>query len=224
METKYCSICKVDKKIEDFSKAGRGKYRPCCKVCYKERYGEREKEASRRSYQNNKQQRDKVNKQWRVNNPEQIKQINKKSYTVNRDSILQNQKQRRQDNPEYYANYAKNREQNDLNFKLTRRLRSRIYSLMKGSKSQTTLQLLGCSANEFRLYLESKFECWMNWDNYGAYKENYRTWHIDHIKPCASFDLTQQDQQKQCFHYTNLQPLLAVDNLIKGDTYESFEN
>ena len=49
----------------------------------------------------------------------------------------------------------------------------------------------------------------MTWDNHGE-------WHIDHIKPCASFDLTDADQQRECFNYTNLQPLWAKDNLSKG--------
>ena len=49
----------------------------------------------------------------------------------------------------------------------------------------------------------------MNWNNIGK-------WHIDHIKPCKSFDLTKSDEQKKCFHYTNLQPLWALDNIKKG--------
>jgi hypothetical protein len=49
----------------------------------------------------------------------------------------------------------------------------------------------------------------MNWENQGE-------WHIDHILPCASFDLTKEEEQRKCFHYTNLQPLWAKDNMIKG--------
>jgi len=54
----------------------------------------------------------------------------------------------------------------------------------------------------------------MNWNNYGYYG-----WHIDHIKPCSSFDLSKDLEQRKCFHYTNLQPLLAKDNLEKGAKY-----
>lgn len=214
METKSCSICKKDKPLSDYTKAGKGKYRPCCKICYKERYGEKEKLAAQRSYQNNKEERDDRNKQWRKNNKEQSKKIYKKSYEKNKDSILEKQKEIRKNNPAYYANYARNRENRDIHFKVARRLRNRIYSLMKGNKSRHTLELLGCSLEELKLHLESQFTEGMTWDNYGE-------WHIDHKKPCAAFDLALEEEQRKCFHYTNLQPLWKLDNLRKGDKYES---
>ncbi len=62
-----------------------------------------------------------------------------------------------------------------------------------------------------REHLEKQFKEGMTWENHGLYG-----WHIDHIIPCASFDLTDLEQQKKCFHYTNLQPLWAKENLIKG--------
>jgi hypothetical protein len=62
-------------------------------------------------------------------------------------------------------------------------------------------------------HLESHFTEGMNWDNYGVYG-----WHMDHIIPCAAFDLTKPEDQSKCFHYTNLQPLWAKDNLSKRDT------
>jgi hypothetical protein len=60
-------------------------------------------------------------------------------------------------------------------------------------------------------HLESKFTEGMSWSNYG-----YKGWHVDHIKPCASFDLSDPEEQKKCFHYTNLQPLWWYDNFKKG--------
>jgi len=65
---------------------------------------------------------------------------------------------------------------------------------------------------EFKQYLASKFTERMNWENYGR-----KGWHIDHIKPCVSFDLSDPEQQKQCFHYTNLQPLIKINNRIKSN-------
>jgi hypothetical protein len=78
-----------------------------------------------------------------------------------------------------------------------------------GFKTATTLELIGCTVEELKTHLKSKFELWMNFENYGL-------WVIDHILPCASFDLTDPEQQKKCFHYTNLQPLEAKENIRKG--------
>lgn len=65
-------------------------------------------------------------------------------------------------------------------------------------------------------HLEAQFAEGMSWDNYGE-------WHVDHIKPCALFNLLLADEQEACFHYTNLQPLWGPDNCSKGARYESPE-
>jgi hypothetical protein len=94
---------------------------------------------------------------------------------------------------------------------MTRSLRSRInHAVKRDSKSASTLELVGCTIEFLRDYLESKFTLEMTWDNYGSY------WHIDHIRPCASFNMADPEQQKICFHYTNLQPLEATENIRKG--------
>ena len=71
------------------------------------------------------------------------------------------------------------------------------------------MELVGCDIDTLCLHLESQFQKGMEWINYGE-------WHVDHIKPCASFDLSDPKQQQECFHYTNLQPLWAADNLAKA--------
>lgn len=76
-------------------------------------------------------------------------------------------------------------------------------------KKGKTMELTGCSKQELLDYLESKFSEGMTWENYGK-------WHIDHIRPCVSFNLEDSEEQKKCFHWTNLQPLWAVDNIRKG--------
>ena len=68
---------------------------------------------------------------------------------------------------------------------------------------------------EFKLYLQSKFKPGMHWNNHGLYG-----WHIDHIRPCSSFNFLEESEQRACFHYTNLQPLWAKDNLEKNNKYE----
>ena len=103
-----------------------------------------------------------------------------------------------------------NRRKTDSNFKLLTILRTRIVDVLRGhSKSDTTINILGCTIEELWIHLESKF-------TEGMTRENHGKWHVDHIMPCASFDLTDPEQQKKCFHYTNLQPLWALDNIKKG--------
>ena len=98
----------------------------------------------------------------------------------------------------------------DHNFRLKSCLRGKIRKVVKGEyKSASTMKLLGCTIDELWVHLESKFEPEMT-------RENHGKWHVDHIIPCASFDFSDPEQQKKCFHYTNLQPLWAVDNIRKG--------
>ena len=96
-------------------------------------------------------------------------------------------------------------------FKLKDQLRHRIYKALKGySKSKKTLELLGCSLDFLRLYLQSKFQPGMSFSNYGK-------WHIDQIIPCARFNLQDPEEQKKCFNWKNLQPLWAEENIKKSD-------
>lgn len=93
-------------------------------------------------------------------------------------------------------------------------LRSRVsHALSRNSKSGSTETLVGCSMDELRDHLESQFADGMTWDNYGE-------WHVDHIKPCAMFDFSVDSHQFECFHYTNMQPLWAIDNYKKGNKYD----
>jgi Prasinovirus endonuclease VII len=110
--------------------------------------------------------------------------------------------------------WSKNRRESDLNFRLRHYLSTRIWWAVKGNKKiENTGKLVGCSIPELRGHLEKQFASGMSWSNYGQ-------WHIDHIKPCSKFDLSYPVQQKECFHYTNLQPLWAKDNIRKGAKYE----
>ena len=93
-------------------------------------------------------------------------------------------------------------------------LRSRVDQALRWSgtkKSAKTMDLIGCSIPELRAYLEAQWLPGMSWDNWAR-----DGWHIDHIRPCSSFDLTDPEQQRQCFHFTNLQPLWWQDNLKKS--------
>jgi len=166
-----------------------------------EKYKKRNKE----KYNNNKEKFSQQNKDYYMRNKDKVKEINKNWAKNNKLKDSQRRKK-----------YVKTKSKNDPNFKIRTRLRTRMNLALFGeqyAKADKTFNLIGCSPSQLKSYLESLFQEGMSWDNYGVYG-----WHIDHIIPCASFDLTNPEQQRKCFHYTNLQPLWAVDNLKKGSS------
>jgi hypothetical protein len=93
------------------------------------------------------------------------------------------------------------------------RISKRIWEAIRNSgrkKDELTENLLGCDIKIFMKYITDKFTENMSWDNYGKFG-----WHLDHIKPCKRFDLTSKDEQKKCFHYTNMQPLWATNKIAE---------
>ncbi len=114
--------------------------------------------------------------------------------------------------------YQKEKYSTDINYKLRRRLRLRIYQALCGrTKPDSVLNALGCTVDELRLHLEAQFQPNMTWDNYGR-------WHIDHIKPLVAFNLEDRQQFESACHYTNLQPLWAMDNLLKGTNHTPIDS
>jgi len=114
----------------------------------------------------------------------------------------------------YFKKWINNKLKTDPHFKLKQQLSHRIFMALKGKvKSKRTKDLLGCTIEELWIHLEKSFKP-------GMTKENYGKWHVDHVKPCASFDLTKPEEQAKCFHYTNLQALWQKENIFKSDKYE----
>jgi hypothetical protein len=97
-----------------------------------------------------------------------------------------------------------------LSTMVNKRIRDRR---LRASKSARTEELLGCSVDDFMKYIESKWLPGMSWENWGTMRH---CWQLDHIKPCASFDLSKPEDQRLCFHFTNYQPLWSIDNFRKG--------
>ncbi len=118
----------------------------------------------------------------------------------------------------YRVEHEKNKIKYYVNpeYRLQVLLRTRFKRAIKnGSKRKSVLRLIGCSIEELNIHIEKQFKPGMTWENYGIY-----TWHIDHIIPCSAFNLDILEEQERCFHYTNLQPLWAKENLTKSDNYE----
>lgn len=106
---------------------------------------------------------------------------------------------------------AQKRRRKSDSYRIEDSLRRRLNKALHGkAKYESALKVLGCSVEDFKIYLESKFDVGMSWENYGQ-------WHIDHIMPCAIFDLSKPEHQKRCFHFSNMQPMWAEDNLRKRD-------
>jgi hypothetical protein len=112
-----------------------------------------------------------------------------------------------ENNPGIEAARSKKRREDPSN-KIRMNLGTRLWQVVS-KKHGNTMHLVGCSTEDLMKHLESKFTSGMNWDNYG-------TWHVDHIRPCCSFNLENPADQLKCFHWTNLQPLWAADNISKG--------
>ncbi len=144
--------------------------------------------------ENNKNRVDENKRRWYLKNKEKIAEKNKK-----------NKPKRNKNRNERYKN--------DSQYNIRFKLRHRIIDALKKreiSKSDKTIKLLGCDFAFYKNYLEALFTEGMTWELLRTGKI-----HIDHIKPCASFDLTKPEEQKACFHYLNTQPLWAFDNYSK---------
>ena len=103
----------------------------------------------------------------------------------------------------------------DPSYKLAHALRTRMNMAIKlGSKSGSAVRDLGCTIEEFKKHIELQFKPGMTWDNWGLWGN---VWHIDHIKPLVSFDLTDKEQFMEACNYTNMQPLWCVENNSKAD-------
>ncbi len=141
-----------------------------------------------------------------------------KSYIAkNKEKVDTYRKQYRQSHRDqeriYYRKYKKDRYHKDLDFRIRCILRSRIRDALQFGRAGSSVEGLDCSIKELKQHLENQFQPGMSWENYGE-------WHIDHIIPLASFDLSDKKQFRKACHYTNLQPLWKKDNLTKRDSVE----
>ena len=149
-------------------------------------------------------------------NKEKFKKQFAEYHQKNREKILERHKKYRQENKdkirEVNKKYQNRKEKEDINYLLARRLRSRLkMAIKKEVKTGSAVIDLGCSIQELKEYLEKQFKPGMTWENWGTHG-----WHLDHIVPLCSFDLTDRQQFLEAVNYKNLQPLWAKENIVKG--------
>jgi len=215
MDKKICIKCGDEKFLSEFTERKESKdgYYNTCKECRKlnqieYRKTDEAKEIDKR-YRYSEKRKQSQRKYKDSEKGKKTEKIYTQSETFKKNSKINRKKYQQSDKGKEF--YRKRLKRND-NYRIASVLRSRVYHALKSQnavKCAKTFNLLGCSINELRQHLESKFQENMNWKNHGE-------WHIDHIKPCMKFDLKNENQQKECFHYSNLQPLWAIDNLKKG--------
>ena len=192
---KICKRCNAEKPLNEFyfKKDEKDEKHRYCKLCLKQKNDS--------WYQNAKHQRTDYYKTYREQNKEYF---NKYSYTHYHTK------------KELYREWSRNKYLTDNVYRTKKLVTVRIHEALhtyQVLKKDRTIEYLGCTISEYCDYLESKFDSNMTWENQGAY------WHIDHIRPIASFDLTDEEQLYQCFHYTNTQPMEKTENRLKSDTY-----
>lgn len=157
-------------------------------------------------------------KEKRQRRLEAYRQKDKLRYILNHDEMCEDARVYSKKNRTKINVQRKKHIEDDVNFKLSTRLRVRLcMAIRKNSKSGSAVKDLGCSIPELRVYLESKFKLGMNWENWGRGKDK---WHIDHIRPLASFDLTDRGQFLIACNFSNLQPMWESENFSKGSLHD----
>ena len=227
---KICKNCNVKKDLSNYHTKAMGKFHkdsvciPCRAVVSKEKR------------LNNYEKYRKKEKEYKANNRELVKSRERIRYANNREAEAirkkesrklhghkeNEQKRLKRQDPKVKAKelaYVKNRYKTNINFRLSKLLRQRHAHFcwkLKVNKMGSSVKDLGCSLEEFKLYLESRFENWMTWENHGRYSRYRKTWHIDHIIPLIKFNLSNREEYLKAAHYTNMQPLEAIVNLRKN--------
>lgn len=178
---------------------------------------ERQKQYRKKYYAANKQRERAVNESWKAANPEIYRAMKKAADSKYRAENIEKIRAHRASD-EYKKNKnqrERERYQNDPRYRMEKRLRAAMTQAMrlygKGTRKSAAFErLVGCTLTEFMAHIEAQFAEGMSWES---------DFHIDHIRPCCSFDLTDPEQQRQCFHYSNLRPLSPHENQSKGGRY-----
>jgi hypothetical protein len=189
-----CTMCKGSKEINGYID-NKSYCRKCANaMCREYKRKNREKIST-------------YNEKYKKENKEDISEYNKKYNIENRATIQAR-----------HTPYLANRKKTNPNYKMACTLRCRLLAALDGTKkSKKTEELVGCSFETFKLWMEFQFDDTMSFDNHGSH------WHVDHVVPMAKFDLTKPEEQEKCCHWSNMQPLEAKKNIAKNDTADMDE-
>ncbi len=193
-----CKKCHTLKSITEFKMRNDTKQpRRNCKECIKD--------GSKDYYHKNTEIIIKKSKEWRNNNKERATNNRKRYYNENKERLGKLDRARK-----------KEREKTDINYKLRRRYKGLLYNGLKkqgvSKNKRPSANFVGCSWDKYKEHIESQFEPWMTWENYGD-----KSWHYGHIEPCELFDLRNENEVKLCFHYTNIRPEHWLKNITNQD-------
>ena len=215
MEKKICRKCEINLEISEFtcdknSDDGKDKY---CKTCKKKTRLEKQKEWNKKYRENNKE---KV-KEDRENNKGYIKNYKDK----NRELLNKKAREKYKENPKKFNDRNKAYMAKNKNARIAANLRSRLNKALKGeTKKQKTLELLGCSSEEYVKYLEENFEEGMSWENYGRKSGKDRWWEIDHTIPLSKYNLKDENQLADATNYLNTKPMWQEENIKKSNNLD----
>ena len=217
-----CCTCGVEKELSCFHKdsSRTSGISNRCKQCkkesdskYKVAHGDEKRAKGRKYYHEHAESIKEKVKVWYIANPEKAKEQRKTWHDNNKERVDENRQRWIDENAEkyeeYQRTYQRDRYRENMDYRIKTILNARIRSCLR--KSKKTLEFVGCDMITFKRWIESQFDEHMTWDNMGTY------WHIDHVKPCASFNFENEEDIKQCFLWSNLRPLEKRENMSKGD-------
>lgn len=239
---KLCKKCNVDKELHDFytgKNSCKECNKISFKINYQNNR-DKKLDSQKKYYHDNKDLISNYKKSYSDKNSEELKAIRKSKYdsnpevykkssinyyNKNKDKINENRREskvslvyyhnnKEEQLPKIY-NYRKKKMAEDSFYKFKHQIRNLVRGSLKRkytNKSRRTIEILGCTFEEFRIYIEGKFDSNMSWENQGTY------WHLDHIKPISI--AKDEEEVYELNHYTNFQPLYWRDNLTKGNKYE----
>ena len=232
---KKCIVCSEERDIKEFHRDSSklDKHRNECKKCllekmkiYRENNKEIIKDRKKRYYEKNKERIKNKSINYYNDNKDTIKERFKEYYENNKEVMIDRSKEWYKNNKEYrleyIRQYKKDRTEKDVYFRLRIVVSSIIRSYLKKNhkvKNSKTWSKIFYTPEQLKKHLESQFEPWMSWDNYGTYNRNEKTWQIDHVYPQSKlpYDSLDHPNFQKCWALENLRPLDSMENIRKGN-------